>query len=89
MSGKSVCELNCGNGRVQSPEECDDGNTVGGDGCSSCSIDEGFKCSEDGSGKSTCEQDFCRNGIYELAKGEQCDDGNEVDGDGCSNECIN
>lgn len=25
----------CGNGKIESPEECDDGNTVDGDGCDS------------------------------------------------------
>ena len=32
----------CGNGVVEANEECDDGNTVDGDGCSStCNIEEG------------------------------------------------
>jgi cysteine-rich repeat protein len=33
----------CGNGIIDPGEECDDGNTNGGDGCSSCQFDE--KCS--------------------------------------------
>ena len=36
---------------------------------------------------SVCEEDFCRNGVYEPSIGEVCDDGNNIDDDGCSNEC--
>src|SRR3989344_4621396 len=36
----SFCRLMCGNGSINPPETCDDGNTVSGDGCSStCSIE--------------------------------------------------
>ena len=35
----------CGNGRISSNEECDDGNALSGDGCSSeCRIETGFRC---------------------------------------------
>jgi cysteine-rich repeat protein len=35
----------CGDGKVESPEQCDDGNTVGTDGCSaSCKIETGYAC---------------------------------------------
>lgn len=36
----------CGNGKTQgSLEECDDGNVVSGDGCSStCKIEDNFDC---------------------------------------------
>lgn len=63
----------CGNGTVDSNEECDDGNTVDGDGCSAtCTIEQVLTpvC-----GNSTVEQ------------GEQCDDGNTTNGDGCSSTC--
>jgi len=36
----------CGNGFVDEGEACDDGNDVDGDGCSGCSVDAGFVCSE-------------------------------------------
>jgi cysteine-rich repeat protein len=38
----------CGNGEIEAPEECDDGNTVSGDGCSAqCrEEDEPVSCSE-------------------------------------------
>jgi cysteine-rich repeat protein len=49
---------NCGNGVVEGAEECDDGDTVDGDGCSSsCKVERGWscngnpsKCSQGGSG---------------------------------------
>ncbi len=35
----------CGNGAVDPPESCDDGNTAAGDGCNSaCRIEAGFTC---------------------------------------------
>ncbi|KHO45314.1 MAG: hypothetical protein QS98_C0011G0009 [archaeon GW2011_AR3] len=65
--------LLCGDGQVQPGEECDDGNTDDGDGCSSvCLIEE--------------EGDpFCGDGNLDTF--EQCDDGNNADGDGCSAKC--
>jgi len=61
----------CGNGVIDPGEQCDDGNTVSGDGCSST-------CTTEGSAR-------CGDGI--LDAGEQCDDGNTVSGDGCSSTC--
>jgi cysteine-rich repeat protein len=35
----------CGNGLIEVPEECDDRNTVSGDGCSSkCKVEAGYTC---------------------------------------------
>lgn len=53
----------CGNGRIETNEQCDDGNTVGRDGCSST-------CQK--------ERADCGNGIVESWAGEPCDDGNQV-----------
>ncbi|TVR04149.1 MAG: DUF4215 domain-containing protein [Deltaproteobacteria bacterium] len=40
------CEAVCGNGAIEGDEECDDGNTEDGDGCSSdCRIEDGWTCS--------------------------------------------
>lgn len=40
----SACAV-CGDGIVFSPEQCDDGNLISGDGCSStCTIELGFAC---------------------------------------------
>jgi cysteine-rich repeat protein len=64
----------CGNGTVEAGEQCDDGNTADGDGCSaSCTIE-------------TAPLPECGNGIVEP--GEQCDDGNTTRGDGCSASCT-
>ena len=39
-SGGGISPVHCGNGIVEPPEECDDGNTVSGDGCSSfCTLE--------------------------------------------------
>lgn len=62
----------CGDGNLDTTEECDDGNTVDGDGCSAtCTLEE---------------TEECGNGILEGA--EECDDGNTADGDGCSATCT-
>jgi len=92
----------CGDGELDEGEQCDDGNTVGGDGCSAiCTIeppcgngmkDEGEECDDgnnvDGDGCSAiCTiEPFCGDGT--LDSGEQCDDGNNEDGDGCSADCA-
>lgn len=34
----------CGNGAINAPEACDDGNFVSGDGCSHCTIDTNYVC---------------------------------------------
>ncbi len=64
----------CGNGQLDPGEGCDDGNTTGGDGCSS-------SCqSEDG-----CDGACCGDG--HVDPGEDCDDGNTTGGDDCSETC--
>ena len=69
--GSSCIKDSCGDGKLESPEVCDDGNIVSGDGCSSdCQSDE--KC---GTGK------------VDTITGEICDDHNNVAGDGCSADC--
>jgi cysteine-rich repeat protein len=90
----------CGNGVVEPGEQCDDGNTVAGDGCSpTCQlegcgngvIDPGEQCDDgntvSGDGCSaTCQREpRCGDGVVDP--GEQCDDGNTVSGDGCSATC--
>ena len=70
----------CGNGVVESDEDCDDGNAKSGDGCSASCRNE-------------CRW-FGANGIFDVCgdgirdPGERCDDGNTVSGDGCSNDCL-
>jgi cysteine-rich repeat protein len=73
-----VCSCNCskavcGDGQVEPPEQCDDGNHINGDGCDN-------DCTK------TPAQAVCGNGKKEGA--EQCDDGNTVNGDGCESNCT-
>ncbi len=71
-ANRSVPTPVCGNGTVESGEQCDDGNTRSGDGCSTtCQVER--------------NNPVCGNGTVES--GEQCDDGNTQNGDGCSSTC--
>jgi cysteine-rich repeat protein len=102
------CTLSsCGDGKLNTSavpaEQCDDGNSASGDGCSTvcrlehCGngmVDNGEDC--DGTSglqpcSTTCHQERCGNGILDhdaaLGIDEQCDDGNNIAGDGCSSEC--
>jgi cysteine-rich repeat protein len=82
----------CGNGAINtawlpsgtpSTEACDDGNTAGGDGCSShCDVETGYACS----GTPSMCAPICGDGL--VVGNEQCDDGNAVAGDGCSDTCT-
>ena len=56
----AVVEDSCGNGQLDGIETCDDGNSQGGDGCSSsCQIEAGYQC--DDSTPSECEDiDECK-----------------------------
>ena len=65
-------------------EDCDDGNTDAGDGCSgTCVVECGFVCS--GEGAESCLT-VCGDNM--VAGGEGCDDGNVEAGDGCSATCT-
>jgi len=66
------CCPDCGNGALDSGEECDDHNNEAGDGCSpGCKDEDGVAT--------------CGNGIWEA--GEGCDDGNTDPDDGCDASC--
>ena len=100
----SAYAVHCGDGFVDIPagEQCDDGNTVDGDGCSAnCTIepmcgdgivnngeacDDGNNMDGDGCSANCTIEAYCGDGI--LNDGEQCDDGNNVDFDGCSSNCT-
>ncbi|MDD5074586.1 MAG: DUF4215 domain-containing protein [Candidatus Peribacteraceae bacterium] len=72
----------CGNGLIEGSEECDDGNSSLGDGCSPfCEYESGYACAGE---PSRCSS-VCGDGIRTLS--EQCDDENVRDGDGCSSVC--
>lgn len=64
----------CGNNIVEYGEDCDDGNNLDNDGCSSTCLNEGT------------DAPLCGNGVLDL--GEECDDGNTNSGDGCSARCL-
>ncbi|HYC54516.1 MAG TPA: DUF4215 domain-containing protein, partial [Candidatus Binatia bacterium] len=90
----------CGDGGIDGVEQCDDGNTVSGDGCNQFCIDEfcgdnvdndtdeqcddGNTINGDGC-DSDCDLEVCPNGKVQF--GEQCDDGNTNNNDACTNGC--
>lgn len=73
-----------GNGIIEPPESCDDGNNVDGDCCSSSGATE-LRCS--------CETSFQPSKCYRCGDSrivipmETCDDGNLISNDGCSSTC--
>jgi fibro-slime domain-containing protein len=74
----------CGNGVVDPNEQCDDGNSVSGDGCSRiCQLENNYICTQPN--QPCLNQAKCGNGV--LTSDETCDDGNTVGGDGCSADC--
>jgi cysteine-rich repeat protein len=63
-------------------ETCDDGNTVGSDGCSpDCITETGWICPTP---NAPCIA-TCGNGLVQT--GESCDDGNIAPADGCDSNC--
>lgn len=66
-------DATCGDSVLDGTEQCDDGNTISGDGCSSSCLRE--------TGNATC-------GDGVLAGGEACDDANTMADDGCSAACT-
>jgi cysteine-rich repeat protein len=71
----------CGDGtRSLIAEECDDGNTVAGDGCSpSCRVESGWSCTAE---SSECQlvtslHPHCGDGVVQSEEGETCDDGRQ------------
>ncbi|CDW76006.1 UNKNOWN [Stylonychia lemnae] len=85
---KSVCEEICGDGKNMNSflDQCDDGNTVNGDGCmKNCTIETGYTCSQGNPYVPDLCHEICGDG-YNFGKFE-CDDGNTQDQDGCSSYC--
>jgi fibro-slime domain-containing protein len=78
--------LFCGDGVVSAKlgEQCDDGNKVGGDGCTeNCKLEANYQCPTPGQ---PCVSNVkCSDGI--VAGTETCDDGNVTPGDGCDATC--
>jgi len=74
----------CGNGKIEGSEACDDGNVTGGDGCSStCIVEAGWKCT---AANTPCVAKQCGDGI--LAGNELCDDGIVNTTSGCTPTCT-
>jgi cysteine-rich repeat protein len=63
----------CGDGRQEGAEQCDDGNSNSGDGCSNVCVQE-------------TEPQLCGNGVRDVD--EACDDGNTANDDGCESTCT-
>ncbi|MCA9529032.1 MAG: DUF4215 domain-containing protein [Myxococcales bacterium] len=81
-SGTCVANPVCGDGVHDTGEQCDDGNTTSGDGCSgTCQVEPGYECSGE---PSVCGP-RCGDGL--VLSPETCDDFNTVAGDGCSSTC--
>ena len=70
----------CGNGEVETPEECDDGNDVSGDGCENDCM---FSCRENGDCR---DGDIC-NGEEQCGEDHACEDGDPLpDGVVCGDD---
>ena len=76
----------CGDGIRSFTEQCDDQNTVDGDGCSSdCQwVELGWECHWQETGGDACFE-VCGNGVVDY--GEDCDDQNTDSFDGCQYDC--
>lgn len=87
----------CGNGSLDDGEQCDDGNALNGDGCSSSCDFEPEEPALDieasllqppvrpAAPEPAQILSYCGNGFVELS--ESCDDSNRESGDGCSAFC--
>ena len=80
-----VAPPGCGDGILnQAGEDCDDGNTIAGDGCNgACKIEPNYVCPTPGK---LCALSFkCGDGV--LNPGEACDEGSYQGSPGCSSDC--
>lgn len=83
----------CGNGRLESGEVCDDGDVSGQDGCSAtCTQEVGYTCQANPGGNGTPQNPdsrclaTCGDGVLAVGA-EQCDDGDLTALDGCGPGC--
>jgi len=83
---KAKAPEGCGDGinNQAGTEDCDDGNTVPGDGCNGiCKVEINWDCPPAGPCK---RKIICGDGV--IGPGEVCDDGNATDNDGCNATCT-
>lgn len=96
--------ISCGNGVLDSGEECDDGNSNNNDacinGCQNAKCGDGFtwfgreECDDGANNKdsnvctSTCKVAHCGDGLVWVGQ-EECDDRNSDNTDACTNACKN
>ncbi len=99
----SAC-VTCGDGLLDAFEQCDDGNTNNGDGCSANCVREVFcgdgitsqptETCDDGNTVSndgcsaTCQSEATCGDNQINQANETCDDGNMNNGDGCTSKCL-
>lgn len=102
VTGCAPAVVACGNGVTQPGEECDDGNTIGGDGCSSQCLDSAScaaapqtGCLTGGGGKIKLKNDAANDakdqGQYQWKKGAEIDFaelGNPVSGTTTYSWCV-
>lgn len=98
---KSWVTPQCGNGVVEPGEQCDDGNQIDTDDCTSACknkvcgdgfMQPGEQCDDGNQNqndacKNNCTHNVCGDQIVNPAA-EECDDGNTIDNDGCTNQCT-
>lgn len=99
---KAPVPASCGNGIIEAPEQCDDGNQEDGDAClNNCTLArcgdgvlwKGREACDDGNkdNSDACLQDCnparCGDGFVQIGQ-EGCDDGNTVETDACLSDCT-
>jgi hypothetical protein len=73
--------VNCGDGKLDTDEACDDGNNTDADGCTACKVDTCYECSAVADALSTCSPAM-------AGSASTCDAGKVCDAAGKCVECI-
>jgi cysteine-rich repeat protein len=83
---ETIQPARCGDGILDSNEQCDDGNRASGDGCTSiCQLECYALCGTCSTPTPCVSVPVCSD--HHLSDGEACDDGNQISGDGCAGDC--